>query len=100
MRVSIGSFAPTLGTNLTVTFRTLATGATTNFATASSVLATNATYVTFSINNHKPPAINSRASTGCGYRLGCLGAGLLQPVLPEVSAQMRLRSESVEFGPS
>ena len=48
---NLGSFAPTLGTNLTVTFRTLATGATTNFATASSVLATNATYVTFSINN-------------------------------------------------
>jgi len=58
------------------------------------------TLLPITILTHKPPAINSRASTGCGYRLGCLGAGLLQPVLPEVSAQMRLRSESVEFGPS
>lgn len=43
-------------------------------------------------------AINSRTSTGYGYRWGCPGIGLLQPVLPEVSAQIRLRSESLEFG--
>jgi hypothetical protein len=52
------------------------------------------------IKNHKPPAINSRTSTGCGYRLGCLGVGLLQPMLSEGFAQMRSRSESVEFGTS
>ena len=48
--------------------------------------------------DHKPPAINSRTSTGCGYRLGCLGVELLQPKMPEGFAQMRSRSESVEFG--
>ena len=50
--------------------------------------------------NHKPPAINSRTSTGYGCRLGCLGIGLWQPVLPEGSAQMRSRSESAELGTS
>src|ERR1017187_9709659 len=49
---------------------------------------------------HKPPAINSRTSTGYGCRLGCLGIGLWQPVLPEGSAQMRSRSESAELGTS
>jgi hypothetical protein len=49
---------------------------------------------------HKPRAINSRTSTGWGYRLGCLGVGLLQPMLPEGFAQMGSRSESVEFGTS
>ena len=30
-----------------------------------------------SVAGHKPPAINSKASTGYGYRLGCLGVELL-----------------------
>ena len=55
------------------------------------VFSTNMSY-------HKPPAINSITTTGYGYRLGCLGIGLWQPVLPEGSAQMRSRSESAELG--
>ena len=51
-------------------------------------------------SDHKPPAINSRTSTGYGYRLDCLGIGLWEPVLPKGSAQMRSRSESAELGPS
>ncbi|MEI7533318.1 MAG: SdrD B-like domain-containing protein, partial [Verrucomicrobiae bacterium] len=47
---NLGAFTPGQSTNITVTFLTLATGATTNFATANGGTATNNTFVPFAIN--------------------------------------------------
>jgi uncharacterized repeat protein (TIGR01451 family) len=47
---NLGAFTPGQSTNITVTFLTLATGATTNFATANGGTATNTTFVPFAIN--------------------------------------------------
>ena len=48
---NLGALTPSQSTNITVTFFTLITGATTNFATANGSTATNTSSVTFAINN-------------------------------------------------